>query len=68
MSTIQTRVLDALDEHEGMESFNLYFNVSGAGLTQIRSALQALRKKGLAEAVQCPDGAWVWFKSKQEET
>lgn len=57
--TLQDRVLDALDEHEGTQSFDMQF-VAGCTLTQARSALQALRKKGLVGAEQCPDGAWVW--------
>jgi hypothetical protein len=55
--TIEERILEALDEHEGTESFNLPLHPK-----QSRPALQRLKRKGLAEATQCPDGAWVWFR------
>lgn len=58
--SLEARVLAALDPHEGTESFNLGLAV-GPNLWMVRSALQRLRKKGLAEAVRCSDGAWVWF-------
>lgn len=55
--TIEQRVLEELDWHEGTESFNLPLPRTSA-----RTALQRLRRKGLVETARCPDGAWVWFR------
>lgn len=57
MTTIEARILEALDPHEGTEAFNL-----PATPQQASAALQRLRRKGLAEYERCPDGACVWFR------
>lgn len=53
MSTLEQQVLEMLVPDEGSESW--VFS------QRQRDALQRLRRKGLAEAVRCPDGQWVWF-------
>lgn len=56
--TIEARILETLDPHEGTEAFNL-----PATRRQASGALQRLRTKGLVEFERCPDGACVWFRT-----
>lgn len=60
--TIEERVLGYLHPTEGTEVFNLPCTRRQAG-----AALQRLKRKGLAEAALCPDGAWVWFAIEEQD-
>lgn len=61
MRSLEERVLEGLDPEEGAERFNLPCTPR-----QASGALQRLKRKGLVEATQCPDGAWVWFYTGPE--
>lgn len=56
--TIESRIMEVLDDEEGTEAFNM-----PATPRQASAALQRLQRKGLATPVRCPDGAWVWFST-----
>lgn len=60
--TIEERVLEVLDVEEGTE----VHMIMSATRRQASGALQRLQRKGLATPEQCPDGAWVWFRTDPE--